>query len=235
MSSLSGIGEGSSQRLAGGRAPLRWQCWPLRDDALRSAMVLGGLLGVGLLVRWITGQTHLALAAAGLLGATFWRYFVPITYELNDRGLERRVLGRQLWIGWEAIQRWEAGPDGVLVYLQSQPGLWGWFRAIYVPWGPDVQQLLGRLRAYCGQVEFKPVEIRPASNRKSAPGGENVSATGPAGGTSGGSAQGAGKGGAPDHVSPEGVDEARHQAAETATRGEPSEEIAPKEADENRA
>ncbi len=156
MSSVRGLNEGSSQRLASERLPLRWQCWPLRDDALRSALLLAGLAAVGLLVYWLTGQSHTALVAAGLLGATLWRHFVPSTYELSESGLERRVLGRRLRTAWRAIRRWEAGPDGVLLLARREPGLWGWCRAIYVPWGSRAEEVLERLRSHCPYAESPP-------------------------------------------------------------------------------
>ncbi len=44
-------------------APLRWQSWPVRDDAVRAALMVVGLLALGVTVRWLTGQTHLAVLA----------------------------------------------------------------------------------------------------------------------------------------------------------------------------
>jgi len=140
------INEGSSRRLSGEAVPLRWRSWPLRDRAQFSLVVVAGLAAVGLVVRWAGAQSHLALGAVGLLAITMWRYFVPIVYELNDSGLERRILGWKLYTPWRTIRRWEAGPDGLLIFRKAEVGLLDWCRAIYVPFGEHADQILARFR-----------------------------------------------------------------------------------------
>ena len=127
---------------------VRWRSWPLRDRPLRGALVLLGLIAVGLLVHGLTGRPHLAFLAVGALVVALWRLFVPMTIEMNDQGVDRWILGRKRHIPWQAIRRHRVGPDGVLLLPDDDPSPLAALRGLYLPWGRHREEVLAHLRHY---------------------------------------------------------------------------------------
>ena len=134
----------------GAIAPLRWQSWPLRDDPIRALLVTAGLGAVGLLVRWITGEWHLAALAAAAMAAGGWRFFVPVVFELSGEGVDQWVFGRRRHIPWTAVRCHEAGPDGVLLLPTRERSPLAFLRGLHVPFGAHRDEVLAIVRHYLG-------------------------------------------------------------------------------------
>jgi hypothetical protein len=134
-------------------AQLRWQSWPIRDDALRAALVAAGLLALGVAVRWLTGHTHLAVLAALAVAAAAWRFFVPMTFELGETGINRWIFGRRRHIPWEAIRRHEIGPDGVLLFPDNTCSPLAPLRGLFIPWCTHREEVLAAFRRHLPDAE----------------------------------------------------------------------------------
>jgi hypothetical protein len=141
---------GSSRRLRSQRpdppVPIQWRSWPIREGAFRALLVFLGLVAAWVLVRWITGQTHLASLAMAALGLSLWRFFVPVTFELNAKGVDQSLLGRHRQIPWAAIGRYEVCRSGVLLLPQADRCPIDVFRGLYLPWGGRREEVLAHVR-----------------------------------------------------------------------------------------
>ena len=115
-------------------AAVRWRSWPARDNLIHSLLVGLGLLIGGLLIFWGSGQVYLTFLAVLAVVASMWRFFLPIVFELDDRGVGQRLFGRQRHIAWNAIGSYEICPQGVLLLPHEDRSFFAPFRGLYVPW-----------------------------------------------------------------------------------------------------
>lgn len=129
-------------------APLRWRSWPVHDDTLRAALLAAGLLALGVVVRLVAGHTYLAVLAVLAVAAAAWRFFVPVTFDLGETGIDRWTLGRRRHIPWEAIRRYETGPDGLLLFPDDARSPLSAFRGLFIPWGTRREEVLAFFQRY---------------------------------------------------------------------------------------
>jgi hypothetical protein len=134
-------------------ASVRWQSWPLRDDPLRSLLLLAALAGLGALVWWVTGESYLGLLAAAAMAVALWRYFVPVTFEVGEQGIDRRRFGRQRHLAWEAIRQYETGPDGLLLLPRRDVSAMDYFRGQFIPWTTHRDEVLALVEKHLGRKE----------------------------------------------------------------------------------
>jgi hypothetical protein len=131
--------------------PLQWRSWPLRENVPGAILVFGGLVGAGAGVRWVTGQTHLALLAVAVLALALWRFFMPTLYELNIGGVNQWLFGRHRRIPWREIRHYEVQSSGVLLLPRAEPCPMDAFRGLYLPWGKRRDEVLAQVRYYLDQ------------------------------------------------------------------------------------
>lgn len=127
---------------------LTWRCWPAREHAVGTLIVLAGLAAAGAGVRLLTGQTHLALFAVGVLGLALWRFFLPVAFELNPEGVDQWLLGRHRRVHWTAVRRYEVCSAGVLLLPFADRSAMDAFRGLYLPWGDHREAVLFQVRYY---------------------------------------------------------------------------------------
>lgn len=96
----------------------------------------------------MTGRIHLALLAAAVLAASLWRFFLPVTFELNADGVNQYFFGRHRSIIWKEIRRYELRPAGVLLSPFSDSCPMDAFRGLFLPWGDRRDEVLGQIRYY---------------------------------------------------------------------------------------
>ncbi|MHC4403075.1 MAG: hypothetical protein ACYTG0_25725 [Planctomycetota bacterium] len=128
--------------------PIQWRSWPLSENVPVAAMVVIGLLAVGLGVGWMTGRMHLALLAAGAVAAGMWRFFLPTRFQLNADGVSQRTLGRNRRIPWKAIRRYEIHVSGVLLLPDDEARPIDPFRGLFLPWGKHHREVLAQVCHY---------------------------------------------------------------------------------------
>jgi hypothetical protein len=127
---------------------VRWRSWPLRDNYLIGTMGIVGLVGVGILVHWQTDRLHLAIGAALVLAVAAWRFFVPVTFELNAEGVHQWVWGRHRRIPWSEIRRHRIFSSGVLLLPHEQGPPVDVMHGLFLPWGLRRDEILAQLRYY---------------------------------------------------------------------------------------
>jgi hypothetical protein len=125
-----------------------WRSWPLRDSFAGAASTLALLIAAGSGVRWITGQTHLAVLAVAVLVLALWRFFLPTAFELSSEGVSQWLLGRRRRIPWRAIRRYEICSSGVLLLPRADACPIDACRGLYLPWGPHRHEVLAHVRYY---------------------------------------------------------------------------------------
>ena len=127
---------------------VRWRRWPLRDNFLFGAMALVGLAAVGLLVYWQTDRLHLAIGAALAIAIATWRFFVPVTFELNAEGVHQWVFGRHRRIPWSEIRQHQIFSSGVLLLPYEHGSPIEVMQGLFLPWGMRRDEILAQIRYY---------------------------------------------------------------------------------------
>lgn len=122
---------------------LSWQSWPLREDRLPSALVLLGVSAAAVLVGWSCGRASLGLLAAGAIAVSMWRFFLPVVFEADHRGLSQWLFGRRRHIPWAVVARHQVCAAGVLLLWQVDDDHLAPLRGFYVPWADHREELLG--------------------------------------------------------------------------------------------
>jgi len=130
---------------------MRWRSWPLREDVPRAVIVVMGLVAAWVVVRWVTGQTHLALMALAVLVIALWRFYLPVWFELSVEGVNQQVLGRQRRVPWQAIHHYEVCSAGVLLLPPADRCPMDVVRGLFVPWGNHHEEVLAQVRYYLGR------------------------------------------------------------------------------------
>ncbi len=116
------------------------------DGPVRAVLVLGMLLAAWILVRWLTGQAPLAMLALALLMVTLWRFFVPVTFELNAQGVEQSLFRWRRRIPWSAVGSYEVCHGGVLLLPTVQQRPVDVFRGLFLPWDGRREEVLAHVR-----------------------------------------------------------------------------------------
>ncbi len=127
---------------------VRWRSWPLRENPLAAAFVLAALIAAGFGVHWVTGGVLLAVFASIALTASMWRYFVPVTYELNTDGIHQWTLGRHRRAPWNEVRHYETCPGGVMLLPHAEACPIDAFRGLYLPWGDRGEEVMNQVRYY---------------------------------------------------------------------------------------
>ncbi|MHB8899598.1 MAG: hypothetical protein ACYC6Y_12700 [Thermoguttaceae bacterium] len=127
---------------------VRWRRWPLRDNLAVGVMGVVGLLSAGYVVYRQTGRFHLAAAAVGVLAVSAWRFFLPVTFELNAEGVHQWVWGRHRRIPWGEIHGHRIFPAGVLLLPYEEGAPMDVIHGLFLPWGRRRDEILAQLRYY---------------------------------------------------------------------------------------
>lgn len=125
-----------------------WRSWPLGDKPLGGSIVLVALAVAGAGVQWVTGRTHFALLAMAVLSITLWRFFLPVTFELNADGVSQWLFSRHKQISWQTIYRYEICTNGVLLLPFADRCPMDSFRGLYLPWGDHRAEVLAHVHHY---------------------------------------------------------------------------------------
>lgn len=120
----------------------------MRDNFLIGAAGTAALAGAGMLIYWQTDRLHLAVMAVLILAGTAWRFFIPVTFELNAEGVHQWVWGRHRRIPWSEIRRHEIFSSGVLLLPYEQGAPVDVMHGLFLPWGMRRDEILAQLRYY---------------------------------------------------------------------------------------
>ena len=121
------------------------------DDGLRGGSLLAAVAAISFAVGWQMSW-HWAPFAAGVQLIPLWRWFVPVTFFVNELGVTQRILGRERRISWRAVARIQIGPRGILLYPDAERRPLNVFRAIYLPCGKHINEVAAAVRHYSSLV-----------------------------------------------------------------------------------
>ena len=112
---------------------LHYSFWMLFEQKGTSLFLLlaSAALSVGLW--YVTASPPMGAVVFGFFLLTFWRTFVPVSFEINNDGIVRGVFGRKLFIAWEDIRSYRVQPTGILVFPHADRYLLEPFRGFFLP------------------------------------------------------------------------------------------------------
>jgi hypothetical protein len=111
-------------------------------------MAVMGLVAAGFFVYWQTDRFHLAIGAGLALAVSAWRFFVPVTFELNAEGVHQWVWGRHRRIPWSDIRHHQMFSSGVLLLPYEHGAPMDVMHGLFLPWGMRRDEILAQLRYY---------------------------------------------------------------------------------------
>jgi len=149
---MSTLSQYESSSAEGPPPSVQWRSWPLGESFLGTATVLLGLVGAGVGVGWITGQTHLALLAASFLAVALWRFFAPTWFELSPEGVTQWRFGRHRRIPWSQVRSYELCSHGVLLLPVEDHAPIDAYRGLYLPWGKNSDEVLAHVYYYIDRM-----------------------------------------------------------------------------------
>jgi hypothetical protein len=102
---------------------IQFTSWPLRDEPLRTSIILGTEIALAAVAALVSGHWGMGVLVCGLLFPASWPLWLPVTFELSAKGIVRGVLGRRRRIVWTEFARYETYPRGVFLchYSHGQP------------------------------------------------------------------------------------------------------------------
>ncbi len=130
---------------------VRLRSCPVYDAWPWSALALAGLAAIGLLVQWSMESIGLALVTMVLLAATVWRFWIPVWFEVDERGITQRFLGHARRIPWHSIGCYEPRAAGIVFQPVARMALLDALAALYVPWQDHREQLCALADHYLGE------------------------------------------------------------------------------------
>lgn len=140
-------------------APVVWRSWPLVDGGHPGWPLVTMGVALSAAVFFTTGHVGWVLVAAAAFALATWRYFVPIVFEVDAMGVTQHAFGRQRRTPWNAIRRCEIDSRGV--YLARSDLLTDTFRSLYLPTGPQHEQVVAAVRYYLPRL-FAPEAPLPS-------------------------------------------------------------------------
>lgn len=109
--------------------------WPARDATLSFGLVLTGVGTVALLAGWLSHRAAMGGVVLVLLLLALWRLWLPVTYQLDRRGIVERVLGRSRYVSWLAITAVQLQDRGMILKADRANVPLAAIDALYIPWG----------------------------------------------------------------------------------------------------
>lgn len=121
--------------------------WPLRDEGLKSWVLLVGAIVVCALVWAIWANGPFALFTYAMLALALWRLWVPVKWELGLTGITMVVLGFRRRIPWLAVARFELREDGVWLFADrgASPQ-----RGTFIAYGGQHERVRACIEYYLG-------------------------------------------------------------------------------------
>jgi hypothetical protein len=147
----------TARRAAPADSVLQWRIWPLAEHKRWSWLLVVGVLATGGICAYL-GKSWLAglLVVLGL-SVTLWKFFVPVSYEIESLGLRRSSLGRSRVIAWQAVRAYQLRPTGVLLFQRPDPTAVDLLRSIFIPYPADDDEVLCAVRELLSHaVELPP-------------------------------------------------------------------------------
>ncbi len=142
-----------AEPIDGPPAAIHWRSWPAVEQMGRTGLVVLALVAAAVVIRAVTGHVVLALLGLAALLIALWRYFLPVHYELNGRGVDHWAFGVRRHVPWSAIVRYEVGRTGVLLVPNEDRSAMSALAGMFLPFAENDEAVLLRLRYYLGSAK----------------------------------------------------------------------------------
>lgn len=145
---MTSVSEKTNLRLRPNPPTARVRVWPLRDEPVRSAAVIGVVVAVSLAAAAAVNKVAIGCLLFGLLCLTVRRLWYPVTYEFGPKGLVYSTLGWRRRVIWANMVRYEIFPDGVLLSPLSASQPLCTLRGVFIRFNDQREELLAALDFY---------------------------------------------------------------------------------------
>lgn len=142
-----------------GSGSLRWRDWPLIDRRKWSWVIPLLIVTVAFGVYWLTNSVILPLVTSICLAISLWSFLLPTNYEVTPLGLRRRAFGQVRLFPWQAVRAYQLRSTGAILFQQPDPTPIDIPRSLFVPFPPDVDELIVALRLYLPHALEVPADF----------------------------------------------------------------------------
>jgi hypothetical protein len=111
--------------------PIAWTSWPVRDEPPRKTLLLVSLMALTSLVAALMAM-FAGLLAAAMLFILMGPYFLPTSYEVSQRGVEKRFPLFNRSRTWDIYKRYMPMKDGVFLGTFPVPSRLDSFRGDFI-------------------------------------------------------------------------------------------------------
>jgi hypothetical protein len=94
--------------------------WPLRDEGLRSWLLVVAATILVALVWTIWGNPAFTALTAATFALALWRLWIPVKWEIGLTGIAMSVFGFRRRIPWMAVARFEITHEGVWLFADRE-------------------------------------------------------------------------------------------------------------------
>ncbi len=91
----------------------------------------------------------MGLLAMAAVVVSMWRFWLPVHYRLQGRGIEQVCLGWRRLIPWRSVRQCRIQRRGVLILFERDDVLFGRFLASYVEWHDSREEVVDAIHFYC--------------------------------------------------------------------------------------
>lgn len=122
--------------------------WPLRDSPGKTLALLALELLAGILAAYGVGNWGMGAIVVALLGLASWQFLLPVSYELNSKGIQRRLLFSRRRVSWIEFEGFDVVGGAVFLRHQTHRDPFGSVRGLYLPLHTNRDDLLTVLDYY---------------------------------------------------------------------------------------
>ena len=130
---------------------LQLRDWPLRTSPVRSGILALVFITLAGMIGWGASSWPLMIFAAIVFFVVTWRVWIPISFELDVRGIQQIVLRSRWFIGWSRIARYRVDEHGVLLLNDAEAFPMSALNGLYIRGGGRQEELLRLVEFYCNR------------------------------------------------------------------------------------
>lgn len=126
---------------------LTWEVHPLRENWMRSALLLLFLLLLFSGIYWLFQSVSVSLLSVLFVTGSLYKYFVPFRYELYEDQLIVTAPFYRLTKPWGGFRSLYIDKNGVLLSPFAKPSRLENFRGVYVRFGANQPEVVDFIKA----------------------------------------------------------------------------------------